>query len=70
MKPEQNTQPAADSADKYITITVAEYICLLKAATLLEVIVNDNSYANHAMVAAVKATVQDMVSIAEAGAEE
>lgn len=71
MIPEQYIQPVAEAtADKYITIPVAEYVFLTKAATLLEVIVNDNSYAHHTTVAAVKATVQDMVSIAEAGAEE
>ena len=62
-----NTQPAADAAaTQYITITVAEYVCLVKAAAMLEVIVNDPAYVS-GTVEAVKAAAQAMAP-AEAGA--
>lgn len=54
---------------QYITITVAEYHCLTKAAALLEVVVNDPTF-NHEAVAAVVATIEKMHRHAEAGAEE
>lgn len=44
------------AASEYITISVAEYVHLVKAATLLEVIANDPSYDGKA-VEPVKATV-------------
>lgn len=67
---ENNTQPAAKpAADEYITITVAEYVFLVKAAALLEVVANDTTYDNRA-IEAVKAVVQDMRRLAEAGAAE
>lgn len=59
-----------NTTSQYITITVAEYVCLTKAATMLEVIVNDKSFSHHATVEAVKATVRDMQRMAEAGAEK
>ena len=58
-----------EETSKYITITVAEYVCLIKAAALLEVIVNDPTY-NHEAVAAVTDTVRRMCSAAEEGAAE
>ena len=45
------------AASEYITISVAEYVHLVKAATLLEVIANDPSYDSKAL-EAVKATVE------------
>ena len=51
--------PAVTEADKYITISVAEYLVLTKAATLLEVIMKDNTYM-HGTVGTVKADMQDM----------
>lgn len=54
-----------NTTSQYITITVAEYVFLTKAATMLEVIVNDKSYAHHATVEAVKATVKEMQGGAE-----
>lgn len=54
---------------EYITISVAEYHCLTKAAALLEVVVNDPTY-NHEAVAAVVAAIEKMQHTAEAGAEE
>ena len=65
-----------EETSKYITITVAEYVCLTKAAALLEVVVNDPTY-NHEAVAGVTETVKQMVTAAamtaaasEAGAAE
>lgn len=37
------------AASEYITISVAEYVHLVKAATLLEVIANDQSYDSKAV---------------------
>ena len=58
-----------NTATQYITITVAEYHFLLKAATMLEVVVNDTTY-NHEAVAAVKETLEKMLPGAEAGADQ
>lgn len=70
MSKDPNTQPAAKAvADEYITITVAEYVFLVKAATMLEVVANDQTY-NRDAVAAVKSTVQAMLQPAEVGAAE
>lgn len=69
-KKHRRKQPAAKpAASEYITISVAEYVCLVKAATLLEVIANDPSYDSKAL-AAVKATVADMINRAGAGAAQ
>lgn len=54
-------EPAITEADKYITISVAEYLVLTKAATLLEVIMKDDTYM-HGTVGTVKAVMQDMLS--------
>lgn len=53
-----------------ITITVAEYHFLTKAATLLEVILADRTYGHENVVEAVRNTVEEMQRMAEAGAEE
>lgn len=58
-----------NTATQYITITVAEYHFLLKAATMLEVVVNDPTY-NHEAVAAVKETLEQMLPGPEAGADQ
>lgn len=58
------------SATEYITISVAEYHCLTKAAAMLEVICNDTTYDHTTVVNAVKETVIAMRRTAEAGAEE
>lgn len=55
--------------DKLITITVAEYHCLTKAAAMLEVIINDQTYDHTNTVNAVKATVEAMRNATEAGVE-
>ena len=69
MSTDQKTQTAAEAATEYITITVAEYVCLVKAAALLEVVVNDPTY-NHDAVAGVVATIQNLQRGVEAGAVE
>lgn len=55
---------------QYITISVAEYHFLTKAAAMLEVVCNDDSYDRSAVVNAVKATIEAMKRPAEAGAEQ
>jgi len=55
---------------EYITITVAEYHFLTKAAAILEVICNDQTYDHTNVVNAAKETVEAMKRPAEAGAEE
>lgn len=59
-------KPVADT----VTISVAEYHCLTKAATLLEIILADKSYDHKVVVGAVRTVVQEMVQHAEAGAAE
>lgn len=69
MSTDPNTQNAAQAVSEYITITVAEYVCLVKAAAMLEVVANDPTY-NHDAVAAVVATIQNLQRGVEAGAAE
>jgi hypothetical protein len=59
-----------NQATLYITITVAEYHCLTKAAAMLEVIVSDQTYDHTAVVNAVKDSIEAMQRKAEAGAAE
>lgn len=59
-----------EQATKYITIPVAEYHFLTKAATLLEIVLADKSYSPNTVLAAVRTVVQEMVQRAEAGAAE
>ena len=59
-----------EQATKYITIPVAEYHFLTKAATLLEIVLADKSYSPNMVVAAVRTVVQEMVQQAEAGVAE
>lgn len=66
-EPKQPAAPAA--ASEYIVISVPEYVWLVKAATLLEVITNDPTYDNKAL-AAVKATVAEMMNCAGVGAAQ
>lgn len=55
---------------QYIIISIAEYHFLTKAATMLEVIANDQAYDHTNVVNAVKATIEAMRCPAEAGAAE
>ena len=59
-----------NQATQYITISVAEYHCLTKAAAMLEVICNDQTYDHTAAVNAVKAAIEAMERTAGAGAAE
>lgn len=47
-------------ATQYITITVAEYVTLTKAAAMLEVVLNDPAYDKNNSLDAVKAAVESM----------
>lgn len=62
--------PAAPKPSELITISVAEYHFLTKAATLLEAILNAEDYSQPHVVKAVKNTVEEMKRTAEAGAAE
>lgn len=66
----ETTQLEPDRATLYIAISVAEYHCLTKAATLLEVILADKTYNHENVVEAVRNAVADMRQVAEAGGEE
>ena len=55
---------------EYITISVAEYHCLTKAAAMLEVICSDQAYDHTTVVNAVKEAIEAMKRPAEAGAAE
>jgi hypothetical protein len=57
-------------ATEYITISVAEYHCLTKAAAMLETILADKTYNHAVIVEAVRNAVQEMQRTAEAGAAE
>lgn len=54
---------------EYITISVAEYHFLTKAATMLEVMMNADPY-NREVLMALQKTINDMKTSAEAGAAE
>lgn len=66
----KNLPEEPGQASKYITIPVAEYHFLTKAATLLEIILADKSYDHKTVVSAVRHVVEEMVQQAEAGAAE
>ncbi len=59
-----------ERASKYITIPVAEYHFLTKAATLLETALAADRYNPKATLDAVRTVVQEMIQQAEAGAAE
>ena len=67
---EERRIPANKYISEHITITVAEYHFLTKAATLLEAILNAEDYSQPHVVKAVKNTVEEMKRTAEAGAAE
>ena len=58
----------AERASEYITISVAEYHFLTKAAAHLEVILADKTYGHEAVVAAVRNAMEDMKRMAGEGA--
>lgn len=51
---------AEKAADKYITISMQEYVFLVRSVTLLETIFNDDTY-THEAVAAAKETMRNMI---------
>lgn len=61
MTPPPAPKPAA-AADEYITISVAEYHYLTKAATMLEIMVNDNTMYSSTL-DSVRRTIQEMKSM-------
>lgn len=67
---EERRIPANKYISEHITIPVAEYHFLTKAATLLEIILADKSYDHKTVVSAVRHVVEEMVQQAEAGAAE
>lgn len=67
--------PAQKPVSETITISVAEYHWLTKAAAMLEVVLADKTYSHENVVEAVRNAMQDMVEIAmkeptEGGAAE
>ena len=58
--PETGVQLEPERATKYISISVAEYHCLTKAATMLEVILADKTFTHENVVAAVHNAVGNM----------
>lgn len=62
--------PAQKPVSETITISVAEYHCLTKAAAMLEIILADKTYNHENVVEAVRNAVQEMQRQAEAGAEQ
>ena len=60
----------AERASEYITISVAEYHFLTKAATLLEAILNADKWNPAPVVTAARSTIEEMKRTAEAGADQ
>ena len=58
----------APGADEYITISVAEYHCLTKVATMMELIMKAQSYERDAVLRVVVAALDEMTG--GGGAEE
>lgn len=57
------------AADKYITISVTEYVFLTKAATTLEMILNDATYNHSTVLKAAKATMLGATIRPDGGAD-
>lgn len=60
----------AERASEYLTISVAEYHFLTKAATLLEVVLNADWLNREHVVEAARKTVDDMLQAVGEGAEK
>lgn len=67
---EERRIPSQKYISETITISVAEYHCLTKAAAMLEIILADKAYNHENVVEAVRNAVQEMQRTAEAGAAE
>ena len=53
----------APGADEYITISVAEYHCLTKVATMMELIMKAQSYERDAVLRVVEAALGEMMGV-------
>ena len=67
---EERRMPTQKPISDTITIPVAEYHFLTKAATMLETILADKSYDHRVVVDAVRTVVAEMIQQHEAGAAE
>lgn len=63
--PETGVQLEPERAAEYISISVAEYHCLTKAATMLEVILAADEYATEKVVRSCRSVMEDMHRVAE-----
>lgn len=63
--PETGPQLEPERATEYISISVAEYHCLTKAATMLEVILAADEYAAEKVVRSCRSVIEDMHRIVE-----
>lgn len=63
--PETGVQLEPERATEYISISVAEYHCLTKAATMLEVILAADEYDAEKVVRSCRSVIEDMNRIAE-----
>lgn len=63
--PETGVQLEPERATEYISISVAEYHCLTKAATMLEVILAADEYDAEKVVRSCRSVIEDMHRIAE-----
>lgn len=63
--PETGVQLEPERATEYISISVAEYHCLTKAATMLEVILAADEYDAEKVVRSCRSVIEDMHRIVE-----
>lgn len=63
--PETGPQLEPERATEYISISVAEYHCLTKAATMLEVILAADEYDAEKVVRSCRSVIEDMHRIVE-----
>lgn len=68
--PETVVQLEPERATEYISISVAEYHCLTKAATMLEVILAADEYATEKVVRSCRSVMEDMHRVAEGGEDQ
>lgn len=68
MNKKKKRKHPAPGVSKYITISVAEYVCLVKAAAWMEILHNADTYDTRAILAVQKA-VADMFPDSKGGRE-
>ena len=66
---QEKPKPTEAQETEFVTIPMGEFIALTQAATLLSVVVNDETF-HHTALPAVKTTLEALVENQEAGAEE